>query len=74
MSEVMTHAVHRAEPGDWVHARGLPGREARVGQIIEVMGRPGHEHFRTRWDEIHESILVPADDVTITPARSRPPH
>jgi hypothetical protein len=74
MSAVTSHAVHRAQPGDWVHARGWPGRGARVGQIVEIIGRPGHERYRVRWDELHESILVPADGVTITSARSRHPH
>jgi hypothetical protein len=57
----------RAEPGDWVQVRGLPGRPGRHGQIVEVLGRPGHERWRVRWDEAHESILYPADGVHVVP-------
>jgi Domain of unknown function (DUF1918) len=56
---------HQARPGDWVHVRGISGQSGREGQILEVLGRPGHEHYRVRWDEQHESILFPADGVTI---------
>ena len=58
-----------ARPGDWVSARGLPGRQQRRGEIVEVLGRAGHEHYRVRWDEQHESILFPADGVVVTPAQ-----
>ena len=60
-----------AQPGDWVHVRGISGQTTREGQIVEVLGRPGHERFRVRWDERHESILFPADGVTITPGAHR---
>ena len=54
-----------ARTGDWVVARGVGDKPARRGEIIELLGRPGHEHFRVLWDEQHESILYPADGVTI---------
>ena len=54
-----------ARPGDWVVARGVGDKPARRGEIIELLGGPGHEHFRVLWDEQHESILYPADGVTI---------
>jgi len=54
-----------ARPGDWVIARGVGDKPARRGEIIELLGGPGHEHFRVLWDERHESILYPADGVTI---------
>jgi Domain of unknown function (DUF1918) len=56
-----------AAAGDWVEARGLPGQSSRRGQIVEVMGRGVHEHYRVRWDERHESILYPTDGVIVTP-------
>lgn len=59
---------HHARPGDWVHVRGISGQTGREGQIVEVLGRQGHEHCRVRWDEQHESILYPADGVTVTAA------
>lgn len=63
--------AHDAHVGDWVEARGISGTLARRGQIVELLGREGHEHFRVRWDEGHESILYPADGVIIIP---RPAH
>jgi hypothetical protein len=62
---------HHARPGDWVHARGISGQSAREGQILEVLGQPGHERYRVRWDEQHESILFPADGVTVTARGAR---
>ncbi|HWK18482.1 MAG TPA: DUF1918 domain-containing protein [Solirubrobacteraceae bacterium] len=47
--------------GDWIEARGLPGWSGRRGQVTEALGNPGHEHYRVRWDEQHESLLFPAD-------------
>jgi len=57
--------------GDWVEARGLPGRPSRRGQIVEVLGGEGHPHYRVRWDERHESILYPADGVLVRPRQRR---
>jgi hypothetical protein len=59
------HARADARVGAWVEAHGLPGQPSRYGQIVEILGRSGHEHYRVRWDEMHESILYPADGVTI---------
>jgi hypothetical protein len=59
-----------ARPGDWIVARGVGDRPARRGEIVEVLGKPGHEHFRIRWDEEHETIFYPADGVTV----ERHPH
>ena len=57
----MNATDHRsdARPGDWLEARGVHGQPARRGEIVEVLGHPGHEHFRVRWDEEHESHRVP---------------
>jgi hypothetical protein len=61
------HTTRTAQIGDWVEARGLPGRSPRRGQIIELLGRDEHQHYRVRWDERHESILYPTDGVIVTP-------
>ena len=55
-----------AQPGDWivVHPHAL-GESARTGLILEVIGTPGHERYRVRWDEEHESIYYPGSDATI---------
>ena len=57
-----------AHVGAWIETRGLHGQSARRGEIIELLGSEGHEHYRVRWDEQHESILYPTDGVIITPA------
>jgi carbamate kinase len=58
-------AVLAPRAGDWLVQEGrsfdAPGRR---GQILEVLGAPGHEHYRVRWDEEHESIVYPAGGVT----------
>lgn len=58
--------------GDWIVQEGrsleLPGRR---GQILEVLGSPGHEQYRVRWDEQHESIVYPAGGVSFEHARQR---
>ncbi len=61
-----------AHVGDKIEARGIHGESARRGEIVELLGHEGHEHYRVRWDEQHESIVYPADGVVIT-AGPRPP-
>jgi hypothetical protein len=51
--------------GDWLETRDIHGGPARRGEITEILGRPGHEQFRVRWDEQHESIVYPADGVSV---------
>jgi hypothetical protein len=65
------HSVDDARPGDWVQVHGLPGRAAREGQILELLGEPGHRHFRVRWDEAHESIFFPTDGAVVVPRSAR---
>jgi hypothetical protein len=64
--------VISARVGDWIETRGVHGEPARRGQILEVLGRPGHEHYRVHWDEQHESILYPADGVVVIPSAREP--
>jgi hypothetical protein len=65
------HSVDEARPGDWLQVHGLPGRAPREGQILEILGQPGHRHFRVRWDEAHESTFFPTDGAVVVPARRR---
>ncbi len=60
-----------AAVGDWVEAHAIHGGAPRRGQVMEIMGRPGHEHYRVRWDEQHESIVFPSDGVLVIPRRPR---
>jgi hypothetical protein len=55
-----------ARVGDRIETRGLHGRASRRGVIVELLGGAGHEHYRVRWDDQHESIVYPADGVIIT--------
>ncbi len=57
--------------GDWIEVHGVHGQTPRKGEILEVLGREGHEHYRVRWDEQHESIVYPADGVIVTPGPGR---
>lgn len=44
------------------HAVGIAPRTA---VILEVLGDPGHEHFRVRWEDDHESIYFPGEDAVV---------
>jgi len=59
-----------ARVGDWLEARDIHGDTARRGQIVEILGEPGHEHYKVHWDEQHESIVYPADGVHIIHKKS----
>ena len=55
-----------AKKGDVVLVEGhRVGEGRRVGEILEVLGDPGHEHYRVRWDDEHESVYYPSSDATI---------
>jgi uncharacterized protein DUF1918 len=61
----------RARPGDWIQVHMVGGGQPRRGVIVEVLGRPGHERYRVRWDEQHESIHFPAEATSIEHRRRR---
>ena len=68
------HSRGDARAGDRLEVRGIHGEPPRRGEIMEILGRSGHEHFRVRWDEQHESIVYPADGVRVVhdaPERAR---
>ena len=52
--------------GDQIEARGLHGRPSRRGKVVGVLGSGGHQHYRVRWDNEHESIVYASDGVIIT--------
>ena len=55
------HSAAEARPGDWIEVHQVAvGQPGRRGQILEILGEPGHEHYRVRWDEEHESIFYPS--------------
>jgi hypothetical protein len=57
--------VRAARAGDRLTVRGIHGQPARSGEIREVLGRQGHERYRVRWEDGHESIVFPADGVSV---------
>jgi Domain of unknown function (DUF1918) len=62
------HTPERAvvEPHDLIEvaARRL-GDVPRIGEILEVLGGPGHTHYRVRWEDEHESLFYPAGHTLI---------
>jgi hypothetical protein len=69
---MMTTTTVRARPGDTiVTGERRIGEKGRTGEILEVLGELGHEHYRVRWDDDRESVFYPSGDVTIRRARGR---
>lgn len=60
-----------ARAGDLIQITGHQvGDAPRTGEIIEVLGGPGHEHFRVLWEDGRETIYYPASDSRlVTPVR-----
>jgi len=57
--------------GDVVEISGHKlGQVARTGAILEVIGEPGREHFRVRWEDGHESVVFPSSDTIVRPRRA----
>ena len=68
--DAMDKAKQSGSPqaGDVVEISGHRlGDAQRLGEILEVLGDPGHEHFRVRWEDGHESIVYPSSDAVIRP-------
>jgi hypothetical protein len=62
----------RVSPGDVVLVHGhRVGEAARRGEILEVLGVPGHEHYRVRWDDDRESVFYPSSDAVFQPGAPR---
>jgi hypothetical protein len=59
--------------GDAVEVVGHKvGESARHGTIVEVLGEPGHVHYRVAWDDGRESVLYPGSDVRIARVAPKP--
>ncbi|MBM3679687.1 MAG: DUF1918 domain-containing protein [Actinobacteria bacterium] len=55
-----------AKPGDVIEITGHAVHDApKTAEILEVIGAEGHEHFRVRWEDGHESIFFPGEDAVI---------
>jgi hypothetical protein len=60
--------VFRARKGDEVVVGGHRiGEARRVGAILEVLGEPGHERWRVRWQDGRESVFAPGSDAVVSP-------
>jgi len=67
-----TIQTHQAQPGDLVVVEGhRTGESRRIGEILEVLGKPGDAHYRVRWDDEHVSIFFPSSDSLIRPRTER---
>ncbi|HEY7537316.1 MAG TPA: DUF1918 domain-containing protein [Gaiellaceae bacterium] len=67
-----TKQSHRPEPGDLVTIHGHHvGESERTGEILEVLGEPGHEHYRVRWEDGRESIFYPSSDAIVRQGHKR---
>ena len=55
-----------AQVGDEIVITGhTVGDAPKTAVILEVLGDPGHEHFRVRWEDGHESIFFPGVDAVV---------
>jgi RimK family alpha-L-glutamate ligase len=66
--EAMTRTVagKPARAGDEISITGhAVGDSPKTAVILEVLGDAGHERFRVRWEDGHESILFPGEDAVV---------
>jgi len=60
---VQTESALRGQIGDLVAIEGHhPGESRRMGEMLEVLGEPGHEHYRVRWEAGNETDFYPSND------------
>lgn len=61
---------HRPQTGDVIEvSEHRVGDTPRLGELLEVIGKPGHEHYRVRWADGSESIFYPSSDTVIRQRR-----
>jgi Domain of unknown function (DUF1918) len=64
----------RAAPGDLLEVVGHHvGESPQLAEILEVLGEPGHEHYRVRWESGRETTIYPGSDAVVRPARRKEP-
>ena len=64
----MAHIVSTADTmvGDIIEITGhAVGDAPHKAEVVEVLGKPGHAHFRVRWEDGRESIYFPGGDSRI---------
>jgi hypothetical protein len=56
----------RVRPGDAIVVEGHHvGEGRRTGEILEVLGEPGREHYRVRWADDRETVFYPSSDASV---------
>jgi hypothetical protein len=61
-----------AEVGDAVSIESHRLRGGgRTGEILEVLGAPGSEYYRVRWQDGRETVFHPGSDAVLHPKRRR---
>lgn len=64
----MTGVGEQAKPGDRIVVEAHHvGAARRTGEILEVLGEPGHEHYRVRWEDGAETVFYPSSDAKVEP-------
>jgi hypothetical protein len=67
-----TESVFRGQIGDLVVIEGHRVRQGqRIGEILAVLGEPGHEHYRVRWEDERETVFYPSNDAIIQHAERK---
>jgi hypothetical protein len=62
-----------AEVGDLIVIEGHHvGESRRTGEVLEVIGEPGHEHYRVRWEDGRDTVFYPSNDATVHRATRHP--
>jgi signal recognition particle receptor subunit beta len=65
MSEHLA-APARASIGDVLVVAGHHVGEAQQkAEILEILGEPGHERFRVRWEDGRETTIYPGSDAVV---------
>lgn len=47
------------------------GEAQQAAEILEVLGDPGHERFRVRWDDGRETTIYPGSDAVVRHAAGK---
>lgn len=62
----------RAVAGDVLVIAGhRVGDAQQLAEILEVLGEPGHEHFRVRWEDGRETTIYPGSDAVVRHRRRK---
>lgn len=59
-----------AHKGDRLVVEGRKiGQGRRLGEVTRVEGNPAHQRLWVKWDDGHETILMPGPGVTVEPKK-----